>query len=114
MGSRTLALPQHGFDAFARRDAAFAEQLCEEDHPIDRLYKQLLAETIAISRAAPEQSSQAIHLLTLAHNIERIGDRVTNLAEHIIFLLRGDVVRIHCLGTGLNRFPANRTRMQTG
>ncbi|PLS79768.1 MAG: phosphate transport system regulatory protein PhoU [Chloroflexi bacterium] len=95
MGSRTLVLLQHGLDAFARRDAAFAEQLCEEDHAIDRLYKELFAETIAISRTAPHQSSQVIHLLTLAHNIERIGDRVTNLAEQIIFLLRGEVVELN-------------------
>lgn len=95
MGERTLVLLQHGLDALARRDAPYAEQLCEEDHAIDRLYKQLFADTIAISQTSPEQSSQAIHLLTLAHNIERIGDRVTNLAEQIIFLLRGDVVELN-------------------
>jgi phosphate transport system protein len=95
MGERTLALLHHGLDALGRRDAAFAEQLSEEDHVIDRLYKQLFADTIAISQTAPDQSSQAIHLLTLAHNIERIGDRVTNLAEQIIFLLRGDVVELN-------------------
>lgn len=95
MGARTLMLLHHGLDALARRDAVFAEQLCEEDHAIDRLYKQLFADTIAISSTAPAQSSQAIHLLTLAHNIERIGDRVTNLAEQLIFLLRGDVVELN-------------------
>ena len=95
MGSRTLVLLQHGLDALARRDATYAEELCEEDHAIDHLYKQIFEATIALTRSHPTHSDQAIHLLMLAHNIERIGDRVTNMAEQVIFLLRGEVVELN-------------------
>jgi phosphate transport system protein len=95
MGNLTLQLLQHGLDALARRDAAYAEQLCQEDDAIDHLYKALFAETIAVARSQPDYSDEAIHLLTLAHNLERIGDRVTNLAEQVIFLLRGEVVELN-------------------
>ncbi len=95
MGQRVLKLLHGGLDALARRDAAFAEQLCDEDHAIDAIYKRLFRETIQVSRTQPEYSDEAIHLLTLAHNLERIGDRVTNLAEQVIFLLRGQVVELN-------------------
>lgn len=95
MGARVVQLLQHGLDALQRRDAAYAEQICREDDAIDHLYKRLFTETITTVQRQPECSDEAIHLLTLAHNLERIGDRVTNLAEQVIFLLRGEVVELN-------------------
>jgi phosphate transport system protein len=95
MGRRVLKLLHDGLDALARRDAAFAEQISHEDDAVDAIYKRLFRETIDVSRTQPQYSDEAIHLLTLAHNLERIGDRVTNLAEQVIFLLRGQVVELN-------------------
>lgn len=95
MGSRVLLLLEHGLDALARRDAAYAVEVCREDDAIDHLYRRVFEDTIAVARTQPEYSDQAIHLLTLAHNLERIGDRVTNVAEQVIFLLRGEVVELN-------------------
>jgi phosphate transport system protein len=95
MGNRVLNLLHSGLDALARRDAAYAEQLSKEDDKIDHIYKRLFHETIEVARTQPEYSDEAIHLLTLAHNLERIGDRVTNVAEQVIFLLRGQVVELN-------------------
>ncbi len=94
MGERVSRLLHNGLDALARRDATYAEQLCNEDHAIDDVYKQLFRETIEVARSRPEYSDEAIHLLTLAHNLERIGDRVTNMAEQENNLLRGEVVQL--------------------
>lgn len=95
MGERVLRLLHNGLDALARRDAAYAEQLCRDDDAVDHLYRRLFRETINLARTQPEYSDEAIHLLTLAHNLERIGDRVTNLAEQVIFLLRGEIVELN-------------------
>lgn len=95
MGERVLLLLNHGLDALSRRDAAYAEQLACEDDEIDHLYRRIFRATIEIARAQPEYSDEAIHLLTLAHNLERIGDRVTNVAEQVIFLLRGEIVELN-------------------
>lgn len=95
MGERVSQLLHNGLDALARRDADYAKQLCNDDHAIDNIYKRLFRETIDVSRSQPEYGDEAIHLLTLAHNLERIGDRVTNLAEQVIFLLRGEVVELN-------------------
>ncbi len=95
MGDRALQLLHHGLDALARRDAAYAEQISREDDEVDHIYKRLFRETIEVARTQPEYSDEAIHLLTLAHNLERIGDRVTNLAEQVIFLQSGQVVDLN-------------------
>jgi phosphate transport system protein len=95
MGERVLRILRNGLDALSRRDAALAEQLGQEDDAIDALYRQLFKETIEIARTQPEYGDEAIHLLTMAHNLERIGDRVTNIAEQVIFLLRGQVVELN-------------------
>jgi phosphate transport system protein len=95
MGERVQRLLHNGLDALARRDASYAEQLCHDDDEIDHLYRRLFRETIEVARTQPEHSDEAIHLLTMAHNLERIGDRVTNLAEQVIFLLRGEVVELN-------------------
>lgn len=95
MGDRVLRLLHNGLDALARRDAAYAEQLCRDDDAIDHIYRSLFRETIEIARTQPQYGDEAIHLLTLAHNLERIGDRVTNLAEQVIFLLRGEIVELN-------------------
>jgi phosphate transport system protein len=95
MGERVLRLLHSGLDALARRDAAYAEQICHDDDEVDHLYRRLFRETINLAQTRPEYSDEAIHLLTLAHNLERIGDRVTNLAEQVIFLLRGEIVELN-------------------
>jgi phosphate transport system protein len=95
MGERVLRLLHNGLDALARRDAAYAEQLCQDDDPIDHIYRTLFRATIDLARSQPEYSDEAIHLLSLAHNLERIGDRVTNLAEQVVFLLRGEIVELN-------------------
>jgi phosphate transport system protein len=95
MGNRVLQLLHHGLDALAWRNAVYAEQICREDDEVDHIYKRLFHETIEIARTQPEYSDEAIHLLTLAHNLERIGDRVTNLAEQVIFLQSGQVVDLN-------------------
>lgn len=95
MGERVQRLLHNGLDALARRDADFAAELCREDDEVDRLYRLMFRETIEIAKTQPEYGDEAIHLLTLAHNLERIGDRVTNLAEQVIFLLRGEVVELN-------------------
>lgn len=95
MGERVAQLLHGGLAALARRDAVYAEQLCRDDDAIDHIYNQLFRETIEVAKTQPEYSDEAIHLLTLAHNLERIGDRVTNLAEQVIFLLRGEIVELN-------------------
>ena len=81
-------------DAFIRVDKESAVGVAERDDAIDRLYRKVFAEQLASLAELPEQVMRAQHVLNIAHTLERIGDRVTNVAEDIVFLDTGQVVEL--------------------
>jgi phosphate transport system protein len=79
--------------AFIDRDQAMAESVLHLDDEVDLRNHDafhLLSERI---RAQPEDTAQALHVLVIARNLERVGDHATNIAEDVIFWVSGDDVR---------------------
>ena len=68
-----------------------ARGVCERDDEIDHLYNSVYEDAIAMMSAAPERARQATHMLFAAHHLERLGDRVTNIGEDVVFLATGQV-----------------------
>ncbi len=78
-------------DAYIRRDAAKARSVAVRDDEMDHLYKNVFDELVAIMAKDPSSATRATYLLWTAHNLERMGDRVTNISERIIFITTGDM-----------------------
>lgn len=76
-------------DAFVKRDADAARRIAAEDDTIDQLYEQVYRELLTFMMADPGTINRATHLLWVAHNLERIADRVTNICERVVFLTTG-------------------------
>lgn len=68
-------------DAFVRKDAALARSVARRDDEIDALYVQVFRELLTYALQDPKTVQRALNLLFAAHNLERIGDRITNIAE---------------------------------
>jgi phosphate transport system protein len=68
-----------------------ARAVCERDDEIDHLYNSVYEDAIALMTFAPERARQATHMLFAAHHLERLGDRVTNIGEDVVFLATGQV-----------------------
>jgi len=81
--------------AFVERDAAAARVAAERDDEIDVLYKAIFDELVEIMAHKPDAVSRATYLLWCAHNLERIGDRVTNIAERVVFMSTGDMKELN-------------------
>jgi phosphate transport system protein len=83
-------------DALIEQDAARAREVAAKDDEIDRLYNRLFDGLIDESRGYddPEDTLRTVTLINVAHNLERIGDRVVNVAEDIVFLESGFVVEL--------------------
>ena len=79
--------------ALANEDAALCRQVCRSDERVDELYKQVLAWGRFEIPQHPEATAAAIDVLTVAQRFERIADMTTNIAEDVIFLVEGRVVR---------------------
>jgi len=82
-------------EAFARQDVEAARQVGEADDTVDALYDQVYRELLVYMMEDPRTITQATYLLWVAHNLERIADRTTNIAERAIFLESGQIVDLN-------------------
>ncbi len=86
---------KRSLDAFLARDAEAARVIAAQDDNIDHLYKAIFDELLAIMAQDPSTISRGTYLLWCAHNLERIGDRVTNIAERVIFMTTGTMKELN-------------------
>jgi phosphate transport system protein len=85
----------HGaLDAAIAHDVKAAEKVAARDDEIDALYQQIFRELLTYMLEDPRNISRATYLLWVAHNLERIGDRATNICERVIFMATGKLEEI--------------------
>ena len=87
------ALLRKSLDAFARLDASMALSILKEDDAIDREFDGFVRKLITYMMEDPRTISPSLDLLFLAKAIERIGDHAKNIAEFIIYIVKGADVR---------------------
>jgi phosphate transport system protein len=68
-----------------------ARGVCERDDELDELYSSVYEDAMQLMSVAPERARQATHMLFAAHHLERLGDRVTNIGEDVVYLATGQV-----------------------
>jgi len=95
MAEKARKLLSGQLQAFLDGDADTARALAKEDDVIDALYDQVYRELLFIMADDPKTISQATHLLWVNHNLERIGDRTTNMGEQVVYLVSGEVVELN-------------------
>jgi len=95
MANKGRQLLRDQLDAFIRRDVDAARRLSAEDDEIDALYDQVYRELLIFMMEDPRTVSRATRLLWVAHNLERIGDRTTNIGERTIFLVTGQIEELN-------------------
>ncbi|HEX5167459.1 MAG TPA: phosphate signaling complex protein PhoU [Thermomicrobiales bacterium] len=78
-------------DAYTEMDAERARQIARRDDEVDRLYEQVYRELLTFMISDPRTITRATHLLWVAHNVERIADRVTNICERVVFVVTGQI-----------------------
>ena len=89
MAERSSDMLRRSLDAFVNRDIEAAYQICDDDDEVDALYDQVYKELLVYMMSDPGTIRRATYLLWVAHDLERIADRTTNIAERVIFLVTG-------------------------
>jgi phosphate transport system protein len=84
--------------AFVEADSTMAETVLRMDEEVDALCKATMPGQIELIRGNPEEVEQRLMIITACRQLERIGDHAANIAENVIYLLSGDIVR-HGLST---------------
>jgi phosphate transport system protein len=95
MADATREMLQKAMRSYADRDADQARRVAQEDDRIDELYLQVFGELLSRMIEDRERTPQALKLLFAAHNLERIADRTTNIAERVIFTSSGEMQELN-------------------
>ena len=88
-----IGMLRQGLDAFARLDAAGAADVVKEDKAIDQEFTSVLRQLITYMMEDPRTITPALEIVWVAKAIERIGDHAKNLAEQVIYIVKGTDVR---------------------
>jgi len=84
---------RNAVQAYSAEDADAAQQVMHEDAAIDALYGQIVRQVVSSAPSAVSQMAAVLDLLSVAKNLERIADHATNIAEDVVFLTTGAIVR---------------------
>ncbi|MFL5675650.1 MAG: phosphate signaling complex protein PhoU [Chloroflexota bacterium] len=91
MAERAAVLVHGVLRALVESDAIKAREIAVEDDEIDRLYHATFDEVVELMRADPANVERGTRIVIASHYLERIGDRATNIAEDVVYLVTGDV-----------------------
>jgi phosphate transport system protein len=97
VADRALAMLRQSLDAFARLDVSEAMRVVKQDQEVDDEFRAIMRQLITFMMEDPRTISASIDLVFVAKAIERVGDHAKNLAEVIIYVVKGTDVRHHSL-----------------
>ena len=95
MAEKGRSMLHQQLEAFVRHDVEMARSSATGDEEVDALYDQIYRELLIFMMSDPRTITRATHLLWVAHNLERIADRTTNIGERVIFLVTGEVEELN-------------------
>jgi phosphate transport system protein len=95
MAEKTKAMMKKSLDALMKQNAKLAYEVLETDDEIDAMNREMYVKIQDAIRRRPEQLESLIHLLSCSRHLERIADHATNIAEDVIYMIDGVIVRHH-------------------
>jgi phosphate transport system protein len=97
MANWSLRMVKESLDAFVNHDAGLARKVCTDDDFVDDLTHQLFRELLSFMLENPQTITRAIRITFIAKYLERIADHATNVAELVVYMVEGKIIR-HTLG----------------
>jgi phosphate transport system protein len=101
MADIALSMLRDSLNAFVREDVDLALQVCQADDRVDQLNAQIFRELISYMMEDPKTITRAMRMTFVAKYLERIADHATNIAEMVIFMVKGQSIR------HLDRLPSS-------
>ncbi len=105
MAEAAQKMLKDSLDAFVKKDAELAIRICESDDYVDNLNQQIFNELLLYMLQDPKNISRAVRLTYIAKYLERIADHATNIAEMVVYMVQGKVIR-HMACETIRKMPA--------
>jgi phosphate transport system protein len=93
MGNQARVMVKESIDAFVKDDSLLARKVLANDDLVDDLMEQLFRELLSFMIEDPRTISRAIRLTFIAKYLERMADHATNIAELVVYLVEGKIIR---------------------
>jgi phosphate transport system protein len=93
MVEKTRGMLRMSLDALVNRDAGIAHEVMGADDEVDEINREMYVLIQAAIRKDPDRLESLIHLLSCSRHLERIADHATNIAEDVIYMIEGEIVR---------------------
>jgi phosphate transport system protein len=95
MSELAIDMLRRSIEAFKHRDVELARKICDDDDQVDALYDQVYRELLLYMLSDPKTIERATHITWIAHNLERIADRVTNICERVVYMVDGTIEELN-------------------
>ncbi len=95
MSKKAQAMVTQSLDALINLDAPAAKEVLAKDDEVDAIHRAMYCQVTESIQKNPENLNCLIHLLTVSRNLERIADHATNIAEDVIYMIDGAIIRHH-------------------
>lgn len=93
MTSRVKAMLQNALEALVNVDDKLANEVRESDDEVDNIHRHMYDQVMSAITDHPDQAQQLIHMMSISRNLERIADLATNIAEDVIYMSEGHILR---------------------
>lgn len=93
IGASVRGMLHDALDAFARMDEALALRVAQQDQEVDQWYGSAMRVLLSLMMEDPRSISKMLNIMWALRSLERVGDHSRNLAEHVIYLVKGKDVR---------------------
>lgn len=93
MGRLVREMVQHALDALVNIDPDLATRVCRRDDDVDGIHKDMYRKVEKSIRTDPEMVQAYIHMLSVSRALERMADHAVNIAEDVVYMAKGDILR---------------------
>lgn len=93
MVRHALQMLQRSIDSYVELDSGIARSVCSHDSIVDQLNREIIAEIVQLMHDSPHMIEPAMHLFSASRHVERVADHATNIAEDVVYLVEGEIIR---------------------
>ena len=93
MAQVALDMLRLSLDAFVSQNSQLAREVCLKDDVVDALNREIIAELLETMKCSPDLVDPALQLFLASRHIERVADHATNIAEDVVYLVDGEIIR---------------------
>jgi phosphate transport system protein len=93
MTDLTTSMVRQSLDSFVNLDPVLARRVCRLDDEVDRYNNEIIAELMEMMQSSPGLVEAGLSLFSATRHLERIADHATNIAEDVVYLVEGEIIR---------------------